>query len=309
MRAQILAITSHDILLATRPLNNGSSINTYVLVPVVAGARVVVREKFSRFAFVRAIAQEKVTVLYTVPLVFEILASLPEVQTEDFSSVRLCVSAGAPLARSVSEGFQQRFGIPIRQVYGGSHIHPIFTYSRSGLPGTVGHVSGPFPIAILNEQGKSLGPEQIGEIVFDYANFPRHWKKYLAKNPRRVGSYIYTGDLGKIDEAGNLYIVGRKGAFIKVGGNRVEAAEVESVLRTHPQVKEASVFALRLGQHDEAVGVIVVPAGRVSTDELLEHCAQQLDTYKWPRQIKFRKRLPRNAHGKVIPQLFESEAL
>ncbi|MGH7828708.1 MAG: AMP-binding protein, partial [Candidatus Binatia bacterium] len=172
MRAQILGITAQDILLATRPLNNGSSINTYVLVPLVAGGQVAVREKFQRFAFVQAIAQEKVTVLYTVPLVFEMLASLPAAQAVDFSSLRLCISAGAPLARSVSERFQQRFGIPIRQVYGGSHIHPIFTYSHSSLPGPVGHVSGPFPMAIVDDRGTALGPGEVGEIAFDYARIP-----------------------------------------------------------------------------------------------------------------------------------------
>jgi long-chain acyl-CoA synthetase len=304
LRRQILGINSDDILLATRPLNNGSSINTYVLVPLVAGCKVVVREDFQRLAFVRAVADERVTVLYTVPLVFEILASLPTSQRFDLSTLRLCVSAGAPLSRSVWEAFQRRFGISIRQAYGASHIHPIFTYSNSGLPGTVGHISGPFPLAILSEENRPLGPDQLGEIVFDYSKLSRVWKNHLRDKPNRVGKYLHTGDLGKIDRDGNLYVLGRKSPFIKVGGNRVEPAEVEDVLRSHPLIQDALVFAVNPGQTGESVGALIVTEAALTSGEIVGHCASRLDSYKCPSIIEFRKSLPRNPHGKIMHYLF-----
>jgi len=83
-----------------------------------------------------------------------------------------------------------------------------------------------FPIAVLDEEGHAQKSGEIGEIVFDYTSIARPWKKYLRANPNRRGRYIFTGDLGKTDTQGNVYIVGRKSRFIKVRGNRVEPAAV-----------------------------------------------------------------------------------
>jgi long-chain acyl-CoA synthetase len=305
LRAQILGMNSADALLATRPFNNGGSIHQYVFLPLFAGCKVVVRQKFERFAALRAIAQERVTILYAVPFIFEMLASIPASHHADLSSLRLCISGGAALSRSVWERFHQRFGIRIRQFYGGNQISPAFSYSLSGLPDTVGHVSGPFPMAIVDDRGTALGPGEVGEIAFDYARIPPAWKKHLRDNPNRAGRYIHSGDLGKIDRDGNLYILGRKSPFIKVGGNRVEPAEVEKVLRDHPDINDAVVYPLNPGQPDEAVAALLVSDKKLTAREILRHCVRLLEGHKCPRKIEFRKRLPRNAHGKIMRHLFE----
>jgi acyl-coenzyme A synthetase/AMP-(fatty) acid ligase len=300
LRIKLFGLTPDDVLLSSRPYNNGSSINNHVILPVMAGCRVVVREKFQRFEASAAIAQEKVTVLYAVPFIFELLGSILESREADLSSLRLCVSGGAPLSRSVYDRFYQRYGIRIRQRYGGSHLHPACSYNLSDVPEAVGHVSGVFPLAVLSDEGNELGPGITGEIAFDFSKVAAAWKRHLKDNPNRRGRYIYTGDLGKTDEHGRVYIVGRKSRFIKVGANRVAPAEVENVLRSHPQVSEALVFALRLGQSDEAVGAAVVRSGQITSGELMNYCAEHLDSYKCPRKINFRKSMPRNAHGKVL---------
>jgi long-chain acyl-CoA synthetase len=307
LRIKLFGLTPDDVLLSSRPYNNGSSINNHVILPVVARCRVVVREKFQRFAASAAIAEEKVTVLHAVPFIFELLGSIEESRAADFSSLRLCVSGGAPLSRAVYDRFYQRYGIRIRQRYGGSHLHPACAYSLSDVPEAVGHVAGVFPMAILSDEGTELGPGVTGEIVFDVSKTAPKWKRHLQSNPNYRGRYLYTGDLGRTDAHGNVFIVGRKSRFIKVGANRVAPAEVENVLRSHPRVTEAIVYALRLGQSDEAVGATVVSSGRVTSGELLRHCAERLDGYKCPRKIDFRKHLPRNAHGKVLRSQFEAQ--
>jgi long-chain acyl-CoA synthetase len=306
LRIKLFALTPDDVLLSSRPYNNGSSINNHVILPVVAGCRVVVREKFQRFAASAAIAEERVTVLYAVPFIFELLGSIGESRAADFSSLRLCVSGGAPLSRAVYDRFYQRYGIRIRQRYGGSHLHPACAYNLSDVPEAVGDVSGVFPIAILSDEGTELGPEMIGEIAFDVSKVAPRWKRHLESNPNRRGRYIYTGDLGRTDTHGHVFIVGRKSHFIKVGANRVAPAEVENVLRSHPCVTEAVVYALRLGQSDEAVGAAVVSNGPLAARELMRYCAEHLDGYKCPRKIDFRKQMPRNAHGKVLRSQFEA---
>ena len=305
LKASVLGVTPDDVLLSIRPFNNGSSINNHVIVPLVKGCKVVVHERFERFKTIDAIACERVTILYAVALVFELLASVPSSHPVDFSSLRLCISGGGPLSKYIYDRFHQRFAIWIRQRYGATQIIPAFTYNMAGVPGAVGQVSGPFPVGVVTERNRPARPEQIGEVVFNVSKFAAKWQRFFHRHPHRRGRFIYTGDLGRLDKDGNLFIVGRKSSFIKVGGNRVEAAEVENTLRTHPKVKEASVFPIRAGQIDEAVGAAVISAGKVEQRELIEYCSERLDSYKCPRQIEFKKSLPRNENGKVI-QRFKS---
>ena len=305
-RANSMEITSQDVLLSARPFNSGSSINSHVIMPLVAGCKIVVQERIRRFQAADAITRERVSVLYAVPFVFELLASLPGDYPADFSSLRLCISGSAPLAESVSDSFTRRFGVEIRQRYGGSHIHPAFTFNLAGVPGAVGQNFGSFPIAVLDDNRQTVGADTIGEIAFDYNRIARPWKKYLRQNPNRKGRYILTGDLGRMDGHGNVFIVGRKSPFIKVHGNRVERAEVEGVLRSHPAVQEAFVYSTNPGKPDEAVGALVV-AKSVTAGDLIRHCAERLDGYKCPRKILIRSALPRTPHGKLARSVLEKE--
>ncbi|MGE5218202.1 MAG: class I adenylate-forming enzyme family protein [Chloroflexota bacterium] len=295
-----------DVLLSARPYNSGSSINSHVVLPIVAGCSIVVQEKFQRFRAVAAIAEQKVTVLYSVPFIFELLASIPKSYSYDFSSLRLCISGSAPLSKTVADAFHARFGVEIRQRYGGSHIHPAFTFNTRGVSQSVGQTTGPFPIEILDEAVNPLGANKIGEIAFDFARIPAAWKKHLKANPNRKGRYILTGDLGRTDIEGNVFVVGRKSSFIKVKGNRVEPAEVEEVLHSHPKVKEAFVFAVRPGQPDEQVGAVVATTEPIEGEALVQYCARHIEGYKCPRQIEVRSALPRNEHGKVARYLLEA---
>ena len=305
-RAKSLGITPRDVLFSTRPFNSGSSINSHVVMPLVAGCKIVVQERIRRFQAADAITKERVTVLYAVPFVFELLASIPVDYPADGSSLRLCISGSAPLAESVAQSFARRFGVEIRQRYGGSHIHPAFTYNFAGVAGAVGQTYGAFPIAIVDEEGEIREAGVIGEIAFDYRRAARPWKKYLRHNPNRRGRYIYTGDLGRTDAQGNVFVVGRKSPFIKVRGNRVEPAEVEAVLRSHPDVQEAFVYAINRGKPDEEVAAVVV-GKNVKGVDLIRHCAQRLDGYKCPRRVLVRGSLPRTEHGKVARSVLEEE--
>lgn len=305
LRAELTAITRSDVLLTTRPINSGAGFSFHVTLPVLAGCKVVVHDKFQRFKAAEAIAKERVTVLNSVPIVFELLASIPSSHSVDFSSLRLCMSGGAPLSRYVREKFHQRFGIYLRQRYGGRHFSPACAWNYSGDPDAVGQKSGPFPLTVLGAEGRETGTDQIGEVAFDYSKMARIWKKALKDNPNRRGHYLYTGDLGRIDAHGNVFIVGRKSRFIKVASNRVEPAEVENVLRSHPMIRDAVVFALNAGAANESVGAIIAASRTLTVSEILEYCAKRLEPYKCPRRVEFRHTLPRNAHGKVMRHLFE----
>ena len=305
LRADLTAITSDDVLLTTRPINSGAGFSFHVTLPVLAGCKVVVHEKFQRFKAAETIATKRVTVLNSVPLVFELLASIPNSYPADFSSLRLCMSGGAPLSRYVREKFYQRYAIHIRQRYGGRHFSPACAWNYSDVADAVGQKSGPFPLTVLNDDGRESGTDQIGEVAFDYSKMARIWKKALKENPNRRGKFLHTGDLGRIDADGNVFIVGRKSRFVKVASNRVEPAEVENVLRSHPLIRDAVVYALDAGTRNEAVAAIVAASPKVTFSDVLNFCAARLEPYKCPRRIEFRRSLPHNAHGKVIRHIFE----
>ena len=163
----------------------------------------------------------------------------------------------------------------------------------------MGHVDGFFPACILGDNDELLKPGNIGEIAFHLPSIPEKWRQSVASNPNRRGEYLRTGDLGRTDSGGYIYVVGRKSAIIKVGGNRVEPAEVEDVLRHHPQVREALVFGSPTGNADEIVEAIVEAPEEVKESELLKHCAQHLDSFKCPRRITIKASLPRTEQGKV----------
>jgi long-chain acyl-CoA synthetase len=306
LRARVHDITANDVLLATRPYNNSVSIYNQIVIPVLTGSSIVVHESFERYKIAQAIAAARVTVLLAAPIFFELLASIPKSHAVDFSSVRLRVAGGAPLAPGVARSFEERFGSKIHQWYAASHIHPAFLFDANGPAGAVGHKDGTFPARILGDNDEVLGPGTIGEIGFYLPATPEKWRSSLAANPNRRGEYVRTGDLGRTDAAGYIYVVGRKSSIIKVGGNRVEAAEVEDVLRRHPLVKEALVFGTATDNADQIVEAIVEGADDLQEEELLRFCAQQLDAFKCPRRIAIKASLPRNEQGKVSRRIFES---
>jgi acyl-CoA synthetase (AMP-forming)/AMP-acid ligase II len=275
--------------------------------PVIQGSRVVVLENFHRREIVKAISRERVTVLFAVPLLFEMLAHLPHGYFTDFSSLKRCIAGGAHLPREIYDRFLERFGLRIAQGYGGTQFTPAFTVNLDGVPGSVGKANGLFRVEIINTKGRPVPRGKIGEIVIDYTKTKLAWAKtVLRQNPNRKGRFVYTGDLGRLDDDGNLFVVGRKAPLIKVGANRVAPAEVEDALRSHPKVRDAIVFPIRIGKTDEAVAAIVVSNRQVTAEELIKHCGRLIDPYKCPRQILFRKSLQRNAQGKIIRYLHES---
>jgi acyl-CoA synthetase (AMP-forming)/AMP-acid ligase II len=305
LRIKAWGITSRDVIISAGPFTSGANLDHHVILPIIVGCKVVVLAKFHRRKFIAAIEREKVTVLYSVPLAFEALSSLPDTYSPNLSSIRLAISNGAPLPAVTHERFLHRYGIRIAQSYSGSQVAPAFTCSSGKIPESVGQKDGLFPVAIVDDRGATLPAHQIGEIVFQVHNVKdRVLRASLQNNPRTRNGYLYSGDLGKLDAEGNLFLVGRKTSLIKVGANRVIPAEVEHVLRAHRLVRESVVFPINAGQPDEAVGATVVRDGNLSAQALLIYCAERLDGYKCPAKIFFRKALPRNPHGKVIRYLF-----
>jgi len=306
-------INENDIGLLSVPmshLSGPSYLNACVYLPI----QIVIMDRFSPRAFVKKIAEHHVTFCHVAPSMLNMINALPEDGEIDFSSVRLFATFGAPTTPDVTTVFEKRFGMPLDTGYALTEAAPFVTGTEEGKgihkPFSVGK---PVPAAganvrIVNEQGEILPAGQLGEVII---SGPMLMKGYY-ENPEATrevlrDGWLYTGDLGKLDNEGYLYILGRKKDMIIVSGLNVYAAEVESVLQMHPAVREAAV----LGQRDEraseqVIAYLVLNDGAgVSESDLKAFCRQSLAAYKVPSEMRFIDELPKTPTGKIDKTKFK----
>jgi long-chain acyl-CoA synthetase len=318
-----LKVTSADTILALVPLYHSYGLGECLLATMSTGATLVILEPiiqggksaelpllFRRERILELIEQEKVTVIPIVPYVASILASTPEETKADLSSLRLCLSAGNFLSQDIFEQFSQRFGVPLRQLYGCTEVGAVCVNmeDESELQyDSIGKPMNNVEITILDDEGNKCdernecGLECIGEIVIKtqgitsgYTNMPELNKKAFS------GGCFFTGDLGKKDEKGRIYLTGRKKMLIDVGGDKVDPLEVEDVLITHPKVEEAVVVGTKATDGVELTKAVIVANEECSEQEILAYCKERIADFKVPRMVEFRKELPKDpVFGKV----------
>ncbi len=302
---EVLAVTEEDVFLAVLPLFHAYGATALFLEPLSAGASVILEPRFTPEAVWKALDQHRVTIFMGVPSMYGVLASLPRPPL-DFSALRLCVSGGAPLSPKVLHAFEARYGVPIYEGYGPTECAPVLTVNPPRGVRKVGSVGPPIPgveLRVVDGDGNPLPPEAVGEIVArgpnvmqGYLNRPEETREVL-----RDGWY-YTGDLGRMDGDGYVYIVDRKRDMILVGGLNVYPREVELVLSAHPAIAEAAVIGVPDPLRGEAPKAVVsLKEGQAATPhDLLQWCRQRLANYKVPRSIEVVPELPKTLTGKIL---------
>lgn len=312
-----LQIDSSDNILSLVPLYHAYGFGECLLAAIVSGATLTILEPYSQdgvpiempFVFRRArvlelIYRESVTILPAVPYLFSILAAAPPEPYAKLPSLRLCISAGNFLSKDIFEKFFQRFGISIRQLYGCTEAGSIainlenekqMQYDSIGLP--MCNVE----IKVIGDRGQELPPGLEGELVVKSKTLTSgyHNSPEVNKEVFQNGHY-FTGDIGKKDERGYIWITGRKRIFIETGGHKVDPFEVEDVLLNHPNVLEVVVVGTKQPYSGEIVKAVVVCRQQCPERELIAYCREKLADYKIPRVIEFRDEIPRSALGKIL---------
>jgi long-chain acyl-CoA synthetase len=318
--AATTAITSDDKILCLVPLYHAHGLGNCLLAATCNGATLVILEQFLGkdgtpaeipFVFRRPrvlelIETEKITVLPAVPYIFNTLAETPADIQADLSSIRLCFSAGNFLPRDVFDSFYQRFGVPIRQLYGCTEAgsvsinvdeNPQPTWNSVGIP--MKNVE----IKIIDDQGNELPSGETGEVMIKsqaltsgYYNMPD-----LNQQAFKDEGFL-TGDLGKVDETNHVYITGRKKILIDTGGRKVDPIEIEDILLTHAGIQEAVVVGVKGSHAGEIIKAVIVPSGLepLEEQEILVHCKRKLAEFKVPKIIEFRDEIPKSPLGKVL---------
>ena len=308
--------TNQDVLLIFLPLYHIYGV-ALMAVSAAGGARQVLMERFDLAEVVRLVGAEWVTELYVVPPVMLVLAKAPGLEPEQFSSVRFAMSAAAPLPAEVARRVAERVRIPVIQAYGMTEASPLTHMAEldrwhESLE-TVGVVAADTVCRIVDlETGRQEPPVgQVGEVTVSgpqvmagYWNAPDDTALAL-----RDG-WLYTGDVGRMDKAGNLYVVDRKKEMIKYKAFSIAPAELEAVLLEHPAVRDCGVTA----QPDEEAGqvpraYVVLHAGQEVTPEALQaFVAERVAGYKQIRTLELVDSIPRTPSGKILRRVLRDRA-
>jgi benzoate-CoA ligase family protein len=263
------------------------------------------------------VARHKPTLFYSVPTSYAaMLAAMDAGTAADFSSVRLCSSAGEPLAASLYDRWHARTGVEILDGIGSTEVLHTFLANRAGRvrPGSSGEIVPGYEARIVDGEGREVRDGEIGDLLIKgESTCAGYWNRHDQSRRTIVGEWIRTGDKYSRDADGYYWYHGRSDDMLKVSGQWVSPAEVESALVTHPAVLEAAV----VGREDverlvKPMAFVVLKKGySASADlelELQAHVKGRLALYKYPRWVAFVDDLPKTATGKIQRYKLRSQA-
>ncbi len=296
--------TERDRILFAVPMSHTYAFGNFIS-SVKIGASIYVVAEFNRSQVLDVIEKESITVFPSVPVMLDVLAKTYLPEPKDLSSLKLVISAGAPLSEKTFHSFFEKYGIYPRQLYGSSETGVISINLGSDIERTfnsVGRAVKNVVVKIFDDDGVELGAGEAGEIAVRSPSMTNSGYFGMPEETKEVfkDGYYFTGDLGKIDAEGFIYIVGRKKLFINISGNKVDPLEVENILLEHEKIKDAVVLGILDDNGIEAVKAAIVPDGELQRNEVVQYCRERISGFKIPSVIEFLDELPRSPTGKVL---------
>jgi long-chain acyl-CoA synthetase len=292
----VMGLTPDDRVLAVLPLAHSFGLNGALLAPLLAGATVVLRERFAPEDTLRAIARHRVTVFPGVATMFARILESPALDAADLSSPRLAVSGAAPCPWTLARDWRQRTGVRIVRGYGMTELFRPISYlaaDATDRPDSIGRAVPGVELRVVEDELWIRSPAAMD----GYLRAPEETAAVLAD-----GGWFRTGDLASISDDGYVSIVGRKRELILRGGYSVVPGEVEAALCGHPAVAEAAVIGVAHPELGEEVAAFVTlrPGTSAEEPELIAFCRERLAGYKYPRRVTVVGEMPRSATGKIL---------
>ena len=292
-------------MLFALPLSHSYGI-TAMNAAYVRGQGAVLLKWFSPNDALKAIEQHRLTSMTGVPTTYNYLMNFAAAENYDTSSMREWHSGAAPLPMRLIDDFQNKFGGTILDGYGLTETSPVVSTHWLGMetkPGSVGKPVEGVQVRIVDEDGNEFPLGEVGEIAVHGPNVMKgYFEDQEATDLTLRDGWLYTGDMGYLDEDGYLFIVDRTKEIIIRGGFNIYPREVENVLYAHPAVFEAGVIGIpdeMLGE--EVKAFVALQEGQTTTEEeLIQHCEANLAQFKCPKIIEFLPALPKNMIGKVV---------
>jgi long-chain acyl-CoA synthetase len=291
--------------LGALPLAHGYGILTQLLGMRVAGTGVLMRW-FEPGEALRLIQEHQVNLFAAVPTMLVYLLNHPDLDRYDVSSLERVGCGAAPCPVELLEEFERRFGCTIYEGYGLTESTVVCTTQRRDRPKVVGSVGVALPgftVKILDDDHNEIPVGELGEICVSGPNVMKGYYRMPDVTAETVrDGWLHTGDIGRMDADGNLYIVDRKKDMIIRGGLNVYPRDIEEVLFEHPAVAEAAVIGRPDPRYGEEVIAFVVLRrdAKATADDILTFCRERLAKYKAPKEVHFLDSLPRSGVGKVV---------
>ena len=305
--AATLDLSNRDRFIGVAPFSHVNGLMRSMMASVRAGAALYTVPSFDRKRVARVIEQERISVFIAVPFMFGMLAKTRFAEPPDFSSLRLCVSASAPMPEKANREFEEKFGIFVRQLYGSTETGTISVNLNSGIGDSLLSVGTPIQgveVEVFSDDLNVVANGETGEFA---VASPAVISSYVGGGEAEAEAfkkgYFFTGDLGYRADDGLLYLAGRKKFFINKGGYKINPQEIEDLLMEHPQVEEAAVIGVPTAFQDEKVKAVVVLRQACPEEELVEFCRGRIADFKIPSLIEFRDALPKSPTGKIRKKL------
>lgn len=310
-----MSVSQSDVYLHTSPMFHSTDLKATVCSLLGAGHAYL--PEFSPAVVLQAIARYRVTIGSWVPAMIIRILQDPELGRHDISTLRLISYGTSPMAAEWIRRTMAAFpGVAMHQIYGLTETVPVLCLldeadhlrALEDRPDLLSAGGRPVPgvdIKILSEDGVELPPGGSGEVVVRGPQIAKGYHNRPVDNAEVFkNGWFHTGDVGRFDEEGYLFILDRKKDMVVTGGENVYTSEVEAAIFKHPGVHDVAVIGVPDARFGEALFAVIVPAPgqTLAAEEIISHCRERIGGYKIPRQIVFVDALPRSAMGKVLKQ-------
>jgi long-chain acyl-CoA synthetase len=261
---------------------------------------------FDPLKFMQLIDEHKCTSMASVPTMLSMMLNHPDIDKYDLRSLSVVTCGAAPVPVEVADGFMERTGCRIRQVYGMTENAGMATADRVSQPfkhGSAGKAYDVTDLRIMDDDGNFIPAGERGEIVTKSATTMKgYFKNPEATAETIVDGWLHTGDIGYLDEDGWLFVVDRKKDMIIKGGENIFPAEIENILYEHDDIAEAAVIGVPDDVYgEEVVAYVVASEGKELTEpQVIEHVKASVSKFKAPKHVYFLDALPKSGVGKIL---------
>ncbi|MFC5466810.1 long-chain-fatty-acid--CoA ligase [Lederbergia graminis] len=302
-------------ILGLLPFFHVYGMTTVLILAVMQGYKMILLPKFEVETTLKTIHKQRPTIFPGAPTIYIGLLNHPDLSKYDLTSIESCISGSAPLPIEVQQKFEEVTGGKLVEGYGLTESSPVthanFIYGKERVKGSIGV---PWPDTdakiISAETGEEAAPNEIGEIVVKGPQVMKgYWNRPDDTAETLKDGWLYTGDMGYMDEEGYFYVVDRKKDMIIAGGFNIYPREVEDVLYEHPDIQELVVVGVPDAYRGETVKAFIVlkDGSNITEKELDEFARKNLAAYKVPKIYEFRKELPKTAVGKILRRVLVEE--
>jgi len=313
--ADISPLSPDDAVLHAAPLSHGSGL--YALPNTAKAANNVILEtrSFDPKVVCETIQRRKITNMFAAPTMVKMLVSYPDIGKYDLSSLKCLNYGGGPMYVEDLKEAVRKLPNCLVQLYGQAECPMTISYLRkeehvpegtadqterlksAGIPRT------DVVVKVFDKNDSELPPGEIGEIVVRGEEvMPGYWKNPEATRETLRNRWLHTGDIGKMDERGYVYLLDRSKDMVISGGENIYPREIEEVILRHPAIHEVVVIGVPDEIWGEAIKAIVStkPGMKTSEREIIDFCKQNLASYKKPKSVEFIDELPKNPYGKIL---------